>query len=256
MKQPVKSPSAIDRLGSKAIGALFAWLVLSLANAPAEAAGSNAVDDDPWGLCTRHTAAAERKSGLPPHLLGAIARVESGRWSGRDKAILAWPWTVMAEGKGRFLPSRAAAVAAVEALRARGVRNIDVGCMQVNLRYHPEAFENLDAAFDPGRNVAYAAGYLSQLKAETGSWTTAIGRYHSKTPRLSGAYRLKVFRAWRDERRRDTAARLAKRAAAPGQLAVRPLWGRPPASATGAASPDPASRAPGAVSAATAVQQR
>ena len=37
----------------------------------------------------------------------------------------------------------AAAIAAVTRLRARGIRNIDVGCMQVNLHYHGQHFETL-----------------------------------------------------------------------------------------------------------------
>ena len=45
--------------------------------------------------------------------------------------------------------TRQQAVAAVQALQARGVRSIDVGCLQVNLMYHPIAFASLDDAFDP-----------------------------------------------------------------------------------------------------------
>jgi hypothetical protein len=197
---------------------------------------AGAEEPDPWQLCGTETARAEQRQALPPHLLAAIARVESGRWSAREQAVLAWPWTVMAEGKGRFLPNRAAAIAEVKALKARGIGNIDVGCMQINLKYHPEAFDNLKEAFDPGRNVAYAAGYLSSLKAQHRSWTKAIGLYHSNTPRFNGPYRLKVFRAWREERHRANRARLAARSGAIGQ-------------------PGTATVLPGAVSAAAAAQQ-
>ncbi len=188
---------------------------------PADAAENGGRMPDPWHACASQVIEAERKAGLPPYLLNAIAKVESGRWSPGSQAVLAWPWTVMAEGRGRFLPSRAAAVAEVEALRARGVTNIDVGCMQINLRYHSKAFDSLETAFEPRRNVAYAAAYLGRLKAEAGSWTVAIGRYHSRTPRLSGAYRLKVFRAWRAERHLANRVRIAAREAAPGQPASR-----------------------------------
>ena len=53
---------------------------------------------------------------------------------------------------------------AVRKLQRRGVRNIDVGCMQVNLRYHPKAFKSLGQAFDPRANAAYAAGFLRKLR--------------------------------------------------------------------------------------------
>ena len=212
-------------------------LALALGLLAAAAPEASAQAPDPWALCAGHARAAAEARGLPRHLLGAIARVESGRWNPAQGAVLAWPWTVRAEGKGEYLPSRPAAVAAVRALKARGVANIDVGCMQVNLRHHPEAFASLDDALDPARNTAYAAEFLARLRAETGAWTTAIGRYHSRTPRLSGPYRLKVFRAWREARRQAEQARRARRtpvagrnAPAPGQIAARPALA--PASGT------------------------
>ena len=36
--------------------------------------------------------------------------------------------------------------------------------MQVNLGYHPDAFEDLEQAFDPTYNVAYAASFLVELR--------------------------------------------------------------------------------------------
>lgn len=185
----------------RGLGAILGALALSAVWSPAPAQ-PGAITAEPWRLCARQSALVERAAGLPRHLLDAIAKVESGRWDQDQAAVFAWPWTVTAEGKGRFLPSRAAAIATVRDLKARGIRNIDVGCMQVNLRYHPEAFANLDQAFDPARNVAYAAEFLGRLRAQAGSWTTAIGRYHSSTPHLSNRYRRKVFRAWREERHR------------------------------------------------------
>ena len=154
-----------------------------------------------WGLCASLIEAAEQALDLPPHLLQAISKVESGRWNKAARANLAWPWTVTAEGKGRFLPNKRAAIAEVEALRARGIKNIDVGCTQVNLMYHGEAFDDLGQALDPVHNVAYAAVFLSQLRKDARSWTKAVGRYHSHTPKFSGPYRKKVFRAWRQEKK-------------------------------------------------------
>ncbi|WP_421706980.1 transglycosylase SLT domain-containing protein [Algihabitans sp.] len=167
-----------------------------------------------WDLCGRNIAAAEQLLSLPKHLLTALSRTESGRWNRDRQAHLAWPWTVMAEGKGRYLPTKAAAIAEVQALKARGVRNIDVGCMQINLHFHPDAFESLTQAFDPAFNVAYAAKFLTDLRAKTNSWTKAIGRYHSATPAFANRYRGKVFRYWNEEKRLAAqAAREARRAA-------------------------------------------
>jgi hypothetical protein len=193
-----------------ATGVLTAALLALALASPARAEA--APDGDPWAVCAAATDAAEAmRPDLPAHLLGALAKVESGRWHAASKARLAWPWTVMAEGRGRYLPSKAAAIAEVRALKARGVSNIDVGCMQVNLHWHGRAFESLEQAFDPAHNVAYAAAFLLDLRASENSWTKAIGVYHSRTPKFSGPYRSKVFRHWLVEKKAAVAARIAER---------------------------------------------
>jgi len=150
------------------------------------------------GLCRDQTIRQEQVSGIPAHVLTAISLVESGRWDGARQARIAWPWTVTNGGSGKFFPTKAEAIAHVRELKARGEWNIDVGCMQINLRYHGDAFDSLDKAFEPKANVAYAAKFLTDLKAQTGSWTLAVSRYHSATPALAERYMGKFRIAWRD----------------------------------------------------------
>src|SRR3546814_20114553 len=121
----------------------------------------------------------------------------------------------MAEGKGRFLPSKAAAIEEVRRLQARGIRNIDVGCLQVNLHYHPDAFASLETAFDTEANAAYAADFLVRLREEARSWTRAIGQYHSPPPIRGTRYRSKVFNSQREGRHRHTPPRQEGVRAAP-----------------------------------------
>ena len=175
---------------------LVRLLVLGLLSAvPAIPAGAwNLAPFAPAG-CEDAIARAERIWRLPDGILGAIARVESGR-PDADGRPRPWPWTLNAEGDGQFLSGKAEAIATVRALQARGVRSIDVGCLQVNLMHHPDAFASLDEAFDPGRNAEYEASFLTQLRDQLGSWTAAIGAYHSATPGLASAYRDKVLAAW------------------------------------------------------------
>lgn len=154
---------------------------------------------DPALACRGAAAAAERTHAIPPGLLWAIARAESGRWDPRRRARVAWPWTINAEGEGHFFPSKAAAIAAVRSLQASGVRSIDVGCMQVNLHHHPHAFADLDEAFDPVANATYAGQFLASLRGLTGSWAGAAGRYHSATPERGGPYRERVLALWTGE---------------------------------------------------------
>lgn len=146
--------------------------------------------------CSAHTQALETRYGIPAHLLDAISVVESGRWDTIHQASVAWPWTVSSGGDGKYFPTKAEAIAEVRRLKAAGVRNIDVGCMQVNLMYHPDAFASLDEAFEPATNIGYAARFLSGLFESTNHWLTAASYYHSQTPSLAAEYRHKLEKIW------------------------------------------------------------
>jgi len=158
--------------------------------APIAAPARAAVSDG--ALCHNAIAAIAPGTGVPPGLLSAIALVESGRSDPGTGRPVPWPWTYNVGGEGYAAPSKAAAVAAVEALRARGVRSIDVGCMQVNLMYHPEAFSSLEEAFDPQANLRYAVRFLRALRAEHGDWGAAVAHYHSGEPERGLAYSRRV----------------------------------------------------------------
>jgi soluble lytic murein transglycosylase-like protein len=146
---------------------------------------------DPWTACVRAIAAAEARSGIPEGLLLAIARVESGR-ARPGGGTAPWPFALNAGGEGIFPESAAEAAETVQALRAAGRRSIDVGCMQVNLVHHPDAFPDLPAAFDPPTNVAYAVRFLRELRGRTGSWAEAVAQYHSMEPGRGLAYHTRV----------------------------------------------------------------
>ena len=146
--------------------------------------------------CTPAIAAAERGAQTAPGLLGAIAVVESGRRDPRTGARRPWPWTVNSEGTGTYYPTKAAAIAAVQALQVRGVQSADVGCMQVNLLHHPAAFRSLDEAFDPAANARYAARFLVSLHARTGAWPAAAAAYHSFTPERGAQYAKLIASVW------------------------------------------------------------
>ncbi|MBC7953067.1 MAG: transglycosylase SLT domain-containing protein [Rhodospirillaceae bacterium] len=172
------------------------WLTALMVLVGARGAVANVPGLPTQVLCAAEASQAERSYGIPPQLLDAISLVESGRYDTQSKAVLAWPWTVMAEGQGRYFPSKAEAVAEVKKLKARGVKNIDVGCMQVNLMYHGAAFTSLEDAFEPASNVAYAARFLKGLFASTNHWPTAASYYHSQTPSLAAIYREKLMKVW------------------------------------------------------------
>jgi hypothetical protein len=146
--------------------------------------------------CEQAGRAAEQAFGLPPGLLEAIGRVESGRWNVRLGRVEPWPWSIDANGQGRQFDTADDAIAAVRALRSEGSPSVDVGCFQINLAYHPDAFASLAQAFDPESNATYAARFLASLRARYGNWQDAVAAYHSATPDLGLPYRQQVFAAW------------------------------------------------------------
>ena len=194
----------------------------AMANTPSRAERASSAKSV-GSLCAEGIARQERALGIPRNLLAAISLAESGRWDDLNQEIVAWPWTVMAEGDGRFLATKAEAIAVVRGLQARGVTNIDVGCMQINLQHHPDAFATLEEAFDPAANTAYAARFLKSLWQDAGSWPLAAAHYHSRTPERANAYADKVRRLWAglgntDRHPRKVVTRLAQ--GTPGEESV------------------------------------
>ena len=140
----------------------------------------------PSALCERAAQRAAAITGVPLPVLRAIALTETGRTrAGRTEA---WPWTTNAVGEGHWFEDRATAEAHVRALRSNGIESVDIGCFQINLRWHGEAFSSPEAMFEPEANALYAAQFLSELHAEFGSWQAAAGAYHSRTPELAQRY--------------------------------------------------------------------
>ncbi len=152
----------------------------------------------PEQACRSAVAAAATQAGIPVPLALGIAQVESGR-RGADGSVAPWPWSINVEGTDHVYPTEAAAIAGVQAFQAAGARSIDVGCMQVNLMYHPDAFATLADGFDPARNAAYAMRFLLELRGQVADWPQAAARYHSATPELGASYLRKVEAAMADD---------------------------------------------------------
>ncbi|MCQ8242476.1 lytic transglycosylase domain-containing protein [Rhizosaccharibacter radicis] len=182
---------SVAPLGPRRAAVMFLAGLVVLVCAPAIRARA-----DDRQACQDAIAGAERQTGVPQQLLDAISRVESGRADRDTGTIRAWPWTINAAGQGHYYESRAEAVAAARAFQQQGIRSIDVGCMQINLMYHPDGFNSLEDAFDPVSNALYAARFLTDLFHQTGSWPHAAAAYHSQTPELGVDYQRKVLEAW------------------------------------------------------------
>jgi soluble lytic murein transglycosylase-like protein len=152
-----------------AVAALSAALLLEQRACAAPGADQPA----PQHLCEAEIARASQRYNIPVSVLYAVGVTESGR----KGALQAF--TLNMAGKPYFGASLEDALSKFAEARARGITLIDVGCMQINHRFHGQHFVSLAAMFDPALNVDYAARFLLQLKASQGSWTMAVARYNA-----------------------------------------------------------------------------
>lgn len=135
-------------------------------------------------MCEKAISKAEAKYGLPPYLLQAIAVTESGRKDGP------WPWAMNIMGKAHYAQTQAELEAIVN--RYGSSASIDIGCAQVNLKYHGGRFDDWRSLVDPVNNADYAAFHLMELRRELGSWGKAVAAYHSRTNWRGAGYACKV----------------------------------------------------------------
>lgn len=158
-------------------------------------AGASQSDDFPQ-TCENAALIASEESGVPLDVLRAITLTETGRT--RNGVWHAWPWTVNMEGAGKWFERRSRAVEYVYNEVNQGAQSFDVGCFQVNYKWHGKAFTSIEHMFDPIENARYAARFLSELYLEFGDWTRAAGAYHSRTPKYASRYTERFSRIRRD----------------------------------------------------------
>ena len=188
---------------------------------------ARAAPEQPAALCEWASKTAAAEAGVPPDILGALTLTETGR--NRDGVVRPWAWSVNAEGKGSWFDDPGSALAFAEDRVARGRLNLDIGCFQLNYRWHGMHFASVAEMFDPLNNARYAARFVSELQAEFGDWRKAAGAFHSRTQVHATRYlaRFDELRAGLQARgfegMRDMSATYNRFAAAdPAQLAIPP----------------------------------
>jgi len=146
-----------------------------------------------WTDCRAAAQVAEQEVGLPPGLLFAIGEVETGRQNLITGQVEPWSWSTNMAGASHYFGSETEAIDWTAMQLALGQRSIDVGCFQINLMHHPDAFITLEEAFDPLANARYAAHFLWSLYRRSANWQVATAQYHSADPARGGPYGARVF---------------------------------------------------------------
>ena len=182
-QSPIAACRVVTQSWRKTIRTFFLTLPLSFSAVVSTQASISEV-------CDIAAARAAQASNVPVSVLRAITRAETGR--DRSGILQPWPWAVNMEGVGKWFKTQAEARSYVDQHLKRGARSFDVGCFQLNFRWHGGRFSSIDEMLDPFVNAQYAADFLRSLFEETGDWSIAAGAYHSRTPRHAIGYSARV----------------------------------------------------------------
>lgn len=143
-------------------------------------------------ICDTAAHIAAQEFEIPVDVLLALTRTETGR--GEQQNLNPWPWAVNIGGSGRWFANRAEALSFVVDHHQNGANSFDIGCFQINHKWHGKHFNSIGNMFDPILNAKYAARFLTQLFLEFGSWSAAAGAFHSRTPSKAERYTVRFNR--------------------------------------------------------------
>ncbi len=127
------------------------------------------------------------KNGVPPWFLYGIALQESKMLFGHR--ALPFPWTLNVKGQAKRYRSYDEALFALKGYVARGLMSVDIGCMQVNWRWHGNRLQTLERALDPYSNIDAGAQILRAEFVATGDWFKTAMRYHAGVINLANQQR-------------------------------------------------------------------
>ena len=150
-------------------------------------------------VCNQYTEKIAKEHKIPSKLLTSISLVESGLKKGNN--FVSWPRTLNVSGKSKFFETKDETINFLKK-NYNKKKNIDVGCMQISLKYHGQNFESFNQLLDPVNNIEYAAKYLRSLYSRHKTWNEAITRYHSSIPKRKIKYLKKVQDYWSDLRQK------------------------------------------------------
>ncbi|TAL43044.1 MAG: lytic transglycosylase domain-containing protein [Methylovulum sp.] len=116
---------------------------------------------------------------LDPYVLYAVALVESAKRNDPNH-ITPWPWAINKSGKAIIPASQQEARRILTKALAEGSRNIDVGLMQINFRWHGHRVDKPEYLLNPVTNLQIGALLLAEaIQSAPHNLALGIGRYHS-----------------------------------------------------------------------------
>lgn len=121
---------------------------------------------------------AGNKHGVDPVLLYSVALAESA--SGRGQGLISpWPWALRTQNVPFYAKTAAQAKAKLRELQEQHGKLIDVGIMQVNIKWHGHRVASPYDLLDAETNVMVGAAVLAEaIRSVPNDLELGIGRYH------------------------------------------------------------------------------
>ncbi|WP_427551863.1 transglycosylase SLT domain-containing protein (plasmid) [Methylomonas sp. MS20] len=160
------------------------WMICVLSALSANAY-TNPLSESDWGSIAM-------EKGLDPFELYAVSLMESSKYCG-NKTISPWPLAINSAGKSMLPQTHAEALQSLEQELDKGIRSIDIGLMQVNIKWHGHRVRDIRSLFDANVNLRIGADILAEaIRSEPSDRALGLGRYHAgygnEPERLARAY--------------------------------------------------------------------
>lgn len=129
-----------------------------------------------------------RDKGLDPVILYSVALAESAYRPQADGYISPYPFTLRTATRPYYFKTKKEAAKKLREL-LQSTRSVDVGPMQINVKWHSHRVKNVEDLLDTETNIRVAADILNErLRANNNDWLAALGQYHSFDAERSAWY--------------------------------------------------------------------
>lgn len=144
-----------------------------------------------------------REKGLDPYLLYAVALTESAQGTPaqvREALVSPHPYALRTPARGYYPETRDEAIATLNEILASGEKLVDVGLMQLNLRWNGHRVDAPADLLDPRTSLRAAADVLTDAMASApNDIVLGIGRYYTwSDDNASRSYAERVLHYYRN----------------------------------------------------------
>lgn len=142
---------------------------------------------------------AAQNVGIDPVILYAVALAESASYRGLNMTS-PWPYAIRNGSNATYAKSRIEAEQVLNKALQEGEKyQLDIGLMQINLRWHEHRVNSPDELLDPITNLDIGSRILAEaIQSSPNDLELGIGRYHSWNEERARWYGQRVLSIYRN----------------------------------------------------------